>query len=101
MHKSHLADKLKLNNATLSVTRDDAVTEQGVTIRKLALSTTKSKELQKNIEKDISARYQNRKVNIMGGVQSVWIETLFLLRSYLFYKVFRNVVPMATYFLVK
>ena len=72
MHKSHLADKLKQNNATLSVTRDEAVTEQGITIRKLALATSKSKELQKNIESDISAKYQNRKVNIMGGVQSVW-----------------------------
>jgi hypothetical protein len=71
MHKSHLADKLKLNSARLSVSRDEAVTEQGVTIRKLALTTSKSKELQKNIEKDISARYQNRKVNIMGGVQSI------------------------------
>ena len=71
MQKSHLADKLKQNNLTLAKTRDEAISEQSSTIRKLQVSTEKNRELQKNIERDISGRYQNRKVNIMGGVQSV------------------------------
>jgi hypothetical protein len=71
MQKSHLADKLKLNNITLAKTRDDAIKEQTELVAKLNLMTAKNRELQKNIEKDISGRYQNRKVNIMGGVQSI------------------------------
>ena len=71
MQKSHLADKLKAANLTLYQTRDDAIAEQGSTIQKLNLMLDKTKELQKQIEKDISKRYQNRKVNIMGGVQSL------------------------------
>ena len=71
MQKSHLADKLKLNNVTLGKTRDDAIREQTELVAKLNLMTVKNRELQKNIEKDISGRYQNRKVNIMGGVQSI------------------------------
>ena len=71
MQKSHLADKLKLNNVTLANTRDDAIREQTELVAKLNLMTVKNRELQKNIEKDISGRYQNRKVNIMGGVQSI------------------------------
>jgi hypothetical protein len=71
MQKSHLADKLKLNNVTLAKTRDDAIREQAELVVKLTLMTAKNRELQKSIEKDISGRYQNRKVNIMGGVQSI------------------------------
>jgi len=71
MQKSHLADKLKLNNVTLAKTRDDAIREQAELVVKLNLMTAKNRELQKSIEKDISGRYQNRKVNIMGGVQSI------------------------------
>jgi hypothetical protein len=71
MQKSHLADKLKQNNLVLAKTRDDAISEQSSTIKKLQVMTEKNRELQKNIEKDISGRYQNRKVNIMGGVQSL------------------------------
>ena len=71
MQKAHLADKLEATNVTLQKTRDAAIEEQGVTLQKLNQMTLKNRELQKWIEKDISGRYQNRKVNVMGGVQSL------------------------------
>lgn len=69
--KSRLSDKLKSANITLAQTKENAIKDQGDTQRKLKQMMDKNLELQRQIEKDISARYQNRKVNITGGVQSL------------------------------
>lgn len=69
--KSKLSERLVESNANLAKKKEDAIVDQTDTRRNLDLMTQKSKELQLHIERDISARYQNRKVSITGGVQSV------------------------------
>ncbi|TRY63647.1 hypothetical protein TCAL_03583 [Tigriopus californicus] len=69
--KLELVDRMHALNQALSDRRDQAIQEQAVSQKKLAVLKAKAKELQSKIEADISARYKNRPVNIMGGAQSV------------------------------
>ena len=69
--KIALVDRMKLSNQALSERREQAIRDQATFQKKAEQMKTKAKELQKNIEEDISKRYKNRPVNIMGGAQSV------------------------------
>lgn len=69
--KLTLVEKVGISNQVLGERRDAAIQEQAQLQKKLEIMKKKARELQKDIEKDISKRYKNRPVNIMGGVQSV------------------------------
>jgi hypothetical protein len=69
--KLSLVDKMELSTTTVGEKREEAIGEQAAVQRRLELVKGKTKELQGEIERDISGRYKGRPVNIMGGVQSV------------------------------
>lgn len=69
--KLTLVDRMELDNMAVGERREEAIGEQAVVQRKLDLIKGKTRELQSDIEADISKRYKNRPVNVMGGVQSV------------------------------
>ena len=69
--KLSLVDRMEFDNKAVGERREEAIGEQAVVQRKLDLIKGKTKELQSDIEGDISKRYKNRPVNVMGGMQSV------------------------------
>ena len=69
--KLSLVDRMEFDNKAVGERREEAIGEQAVVQRKLDLIKGKTKELQSDIEADISKRYKNRPVNVMGGMQSV------------------------------
>merc|ERR1712117_676306 len=69
--KLTLVDRMEYDNKVVGERREEAIGEQAVVQRKLDLIKTKTRELQSDIEADVSKRYKNRPVNVMGGVQSV------------------------------
>ena len=69
--KLTLVDRMEFDNKAVGDRREEAIGEQAVMQRKLDLIKSKTKELQSEIEADISGRYKNRPVNVMGGIQSV------------------------------
>ena len=69
--KLSLVDKMIILNKVVQERQDAAIQEQAIVQAKLKLIKEKAQELQKDIEQDVSKRYKNRPVNIMGGVQSV------------------------------
>lgn len=66
-----LEQKMVVANKVLNERRNAAIQEQASLQTQLKVLRQKSEELQRHIEKDISKRYQNRQVNIIGGVQAV------------------------------
>lgn len=69
--KLDLTERMAVSNRVVAEKRDAAIQDQAVFQKKLDLIKRKTCELQENIEKDISKRYKDRPVNIMGGAQSV------------------------------
>lgn len=69
--KLALVERMRLGNLALAERRDQAIKDQAEFQRKFDLVKEKTRELQKDIEGDISKRYKGRPVNIMGGVQSL------------------------------
>lgn len=66
--KFALVNKIMESQANIIVKREEMLAEQKEFEPKLSLIITKTKELQKQIEGEISKRYKSRPVNIMGGV---------------------------------
>ncbi|KAL7869222.1 hypothetical protein AOLI_G00132100 [Acnodon oligacanthus] len=60
------AEILVLKRASLAEQRQEALEEQAKLEPRIDLLATRTKELQKQIEADISKRYNNRHVNLMG-----------------------------------
>jgi len=61
-----------LSLARLMVIRqEEALAEKKETEPKLELVRQKTKELQRQIEGEISAKYKNRRVNIMGEINAI------------------------------
>uniref|UniRef100_A0AAR2IY57 CDK5 regulatory subunit associated protein 3 n=1 Tax=Pygocentrus nattereri TaxID=42514 RepID=A0AAR2IY57_PYGNA len=60
------ADILVLKRASVAEQRQKALEEQAKLEPRIDLLATRTKELQKQIEADISKRYNNRHVNLMG-----------------------------------
>ncbi|XP_049770734.1 CDK5 regulatory subunit-associated protein 3 [Schistocerca cancellata] len=67
-HKLRLAEKMVAQQAAARQKKAEAAEEARALQPKLKLIVEKTKELQKEIQQDISKRYNNRRVNIMGGV---------------------------------
>ena len=70
-HKLALESKAEAARTSAIERRESAIEEQGRVQKTLERLRAKTKELQKEIEEDVSKRYKNRPVNIMGGIQSV------------------------------
>lgn len=66
--KLDLADKMVASQKAVQQQRKEAKEEVASLQPKLKLIIARTKELQGEIEHDISKRYKNRPVNIMGGV---------------------------------
>lgn len=66
--KLELVSKMIEAQKTAVLKREQALNEEKSLEPKLALIILKTKELQNQIEKEISKHYKNRPVNIMGGV---------------------------------
>ena len=69
--KLSLVDRMEFENKAVGKRREEAIGEQALVQRKLDLIKAKTRELQLDIEADVSKRYKGRPVNIMGGAQSV------------------------------
>jgi len=69
--KLRLVERTKLQNEELRCKRETSVTEECQLRDTLKSLMQKTKVLQANVEKDISGRYNGRRVNIMGGVQTL------------------------------
>lgn len=67
----HLADKVEGNRTTLAERRRTAATEQARLQPTLKKLIERTKELQADLEKNISKKYNNRPVHITGGVTSL------------------------------
>ena len=68
--KTRLIERTRRQSSDLKTKKDQAALEQNQLQSNLTTLMSKTKTLQKDVEKDISKRYKGRKVNIMGGVQS-------------------------------
>uniref|UniRef100_A0A0K2UEH9 CDK5 regulatory subunitassociated protein 3like [Bombus terrestris] n=1 Tax=Lepeophtheirus salmonis TaxID=72036 RepID=A0A0K2UEH9_LEPSM len=69
--KISLSEKM-VSKAKLAVSqREDTLEESREAKKNIDIIAEQTKILQNNITSDISKRYKNRKVNIMGGIQSV------------------------------
>ncbi|KAB7498810.1 CDK5 regulatory subunit-associated protein 3 [Armadillidium nasatum] len=71
--KLHLAESDRLLNSVSGIKQksEEASLQQHKLSQQLKLIISRSKELQENIEKDISKKYNNRIVNLMGGLQFI------------------------------
>lgn len=70
-HQMRLANRAEEANGQVDLKRKEAVEEMRETQRKVDLLMAQTRKLQDNVEKDISDRYKRRRVNIMGGVQTL------------------------------
>ncbi|XP_066931488.1 CDK5 regulatory subunit-associated protein 3-like [Clytia hemisphaerica] len=69
--KLRVSEKLLSQITSLRERSQEAVKTQGDTEPKLALIVKKTKELQSQVESEISSRYKDRKVNIMGEINTI------------------------------
>lgn len=69
--KQSLTNKMLQSAEAVALRRDQTYEEQMLLEPKVEIVVTRTRELQKQIEKDISKRYKNRPVNIMGGVNTL------------------------------
>jgi len=69
--KLRLVERTKSGISELASKRESAVAEESQMQSEIKKMAEKTKVLQKEIEADLSKRYKGRKVNIMGGVQSL------------------------------
>ncbi|XP_048730566.2 CDK5 regulatory subunit-associated protein 3-like [Ostrea edulis] len=67
----NLADKMVFLEKEMVVKHKDADVEQSETQPKLELVIRRTKEMQKQMESDISRRYKDRVVNIMGEINTM------------------------------
>ncbi|KAI0223584.1 CDK5 regulatory subunit-associated protein 3 [Lamellibrachia satsuma] len=65
------ADKMTSMSRLMGSRRSEALEEQRHTEPKLDIIRQRTKELQKQIESEISKRYHNRRVNIMGEMNTI------------------------------
>lgn len=70
-HKLKLSEKMQASCKALAERRQEAATLQSELEPKLDVIVTKTKQLQKQISEEISKKYDNRIVNIMGEVNSI------------------------------
>jgi hypothetical protein len=66
-----LADKMEANRAILAERRRSAAADQARLLPTLKKLIERTKELQADMEKNISKKYNNRPVHITGGVTSL------------------------------
>ncbi|KAL5009859.1 hypothetical protein ScPMuIL_012164 [Solemya velum] len=66
-----LADKMVFLEKEMVVKRRDALEEQRLTEPKLDVITQRTKEMQKQMEQEISKKYKDRPVNIMGEINTI------------------------------
>lgn len=71
--KLAVCDKLAASQEAVKQRKADTVVEQQKLGPQLALIAERARELQGNIEKDISNRYKNRPVNIVGVNLSTYV----------------------------
>lgn len=64
--KLKMAEKVKMGKMEIEKRRGQVGKDRAEGIKQLAIILEKTKELQKDLEADISERYQGRRVNIMG-----------------------------------
>eukprot|EP00111_Clytia_hemisphaerica_P014827 TCONS_00043696-protein len=69
--KLRVSEKLLSQITSLRERSQEAVKTQADTEPKLALIVKKTKELQSQVESEISSRYKDRKVNIMGEINTI------------------------------
>jgi len=69
--KLQLAEKMNLSVSVIQEKRDDAKTQEAALHPKLQRLIEVTKKLQHQVEADISQRYKQRPVHLMGGVQTV------------------------------
>jgi len=69
--KLRLVERTQQQNEELRCKRESSVTEECQLRDTLKSLMQKTKVLQANVAKDISGRYNGRRVNIMGGVQTL------------------------------
>ncbi|XP_022286338.1 CDK5 regulatory subunit-associated protein 3-like [Crassostrea virginica] len=67
----NLADKMVFLEKQMLVKYKEADSEQSETQPKLELVIKRTKEMQKQMQSDISTRYKDRKVNIMGEINTM------------------------------
>lgn len=65
------ADKMASLSRLMSTRHDEAIAEQRRLEPQLELVQQRTKQLQKQIEGEISKRYKNRRVNIMGEINTI------------------------------
>jgi len=65
------ADKMLSLARLMVIRREEALAEKSEAEPKLELIRKKTKELQRQIEDEISTKYKNRRVNIMGEINTV------------------------------
>ncbi|XP_013413714.1 CDK5 regulatory subunit-associated protein 3 [Lingula anatina] len=66
-----MSEKMEASKRLMVQKRAEALEEQRATEPKVGLIREKTKILQKQIEKEISKKYQNRPVNIMGEINTI------------------------------
>jgi len=69
--KLRLIERTRQQSEELRERREGSSNEEVKQRKTLADLVTKTKVLQGNVEKDISGRYNGRRVNIMGGIQTL------------------------------
>jgi len=69
--KLKMADKLLDSESTIEARRQKSLEEQMAVEPRLELIITRTKELQKQIEREISKKYNDRTVNLIGGVSMI------------------------------
>ena len=70
-HKIQVADRLEKRVESIRAKRQETLNEVDAVQKNCSRVLKKTVLLQEHIEKDLSKRYNNRKVNILGGVQSL------------------------------
>merc|ERR1712106_740712 len=66
--KLKMAEKVKMGNGDIEKRREQVAKDRIEGSKQLAIIAERTKELQKDLEADISQRYKGRRVNIMGVV---------------------------------
>ncbi len=69
-HKAKLMDRLDQKVVGIKSKRSDTLAEAQALQKTFKRVLDKAVQLQKQVEQDISKRYNNRRVNILGGVQT-------------------------------
>ncbi|XP_046407506.1 CDK5 regulatory subunit-associated protein 3 [Ischnura elegans] len=69
--KLSIMEKMQLSKKALKTKKEEAIKDAIAIQPKLRLIINKTKELQKEIESDISKKYKNRPCNIMGGANTL------------------------------